>query len=190
MKLTAVSLLVLTCLSRELEAQNPLLHWLNNIAQQQLKQRESTIAQIHTVAEANRRKQLVREKLLQILGGLPNYSGPLNARITGSIRTDSYTIENVIFESLPGFYVTGNLWIPCLRFWLSACKLLAFIFSRGLLLERIRYRTLGNREYRFQCAHEPRGRFRPFDHLRVGLHVFIMARYWNCRTTFLRLGAS
>src|SRR5689334_14108387 len=93
-------------------AQDPLLHWLDHIAQQQLDQRERAIAAIRTVADANRRKQMVREKLNEILGGLPDYSGPLNPRITGQIQSEFYTIEKVIFESLPGFYVTANLYRP------------------------------------------------------------------------------
>ena len=46
------------------------------------------------------------------LGGLPDYNGPLNPEVTGEIRTDSYTIEKVIYESLPGFYVTANVYRP------------------------------------------------------------------------------
>jgi hypothetical protein len=116
MRLTLVALLVITCLHPPLSAQPPaqdsLLRWMDQIAQQQLDQRESAIAGISTVVDANRRKQLVREKLAEILGGLPNYNGPLNSRITGRIQTELYTIEKVIFESLPGFYVTANLYRP------------------------------------------------------------------------------
>ena len=42
------------------------------------------VAAIHTVAQAEARKKLVREKLLQSIGGLPDYHGPLNARVDGS----------------------------------------------------------------------------------------------------------
>jgi hypothetical protein len=85
---------------------------MDRIAQQQLQLRESAIAEIHSVADAERRKQSVRERLLDILGGLPDYNGPLNSRVTARIEADSYTIENVIFESLPRFYVTANLYRP------------------------------------------------------------------------------
>ena len=48
---------------------DPLLRWMNQIAQEQLTQRERVIAAIHTVANAERRKKYVRETLLEILGG-------------------------------------------------------------------------------------------------------------------------
>jgi len=37
---------------------------------------------------------------------------PLNPRIHGRIDMGDYTIEKVFFESMPGFYVTGNLFRP------------------------------------------------------------------------------
>jgi hypothetical protein len=85
---------------------------MDQIAQQQLQRRESAIAEIHNVADAERRKQWVRQTLLSVIGGLPDYSGPLNPRITGRLQSENYVIEKVIFESLPGFYVTANLYRP------------------------------------------------------------------------------
>ena len=37
---------------------------------------------------------------------------PLNAKVTGTVERDAYTIEKVIFESRPGFLVTANLYLP------------------------------------------------------------------------------
>ena len=91
---------------------DPLLRWMNHIAQQQLQQRQREIDNIHTVAEAEQRKRVVHETLLKLLGGLPHYSGPLNAKVTGEIQADGYTIEKVLFQSLPNFYVTGDLYRP------------------------------------------------------------------------------
>ena len=91
---------------------DPFLQWMDRIAQQQLDKRESAIAAIHTVAEAERRKKWVRESLLDILGGLPDYHGPLNARTTGRIEAEGFTIEKVLFESLPGFFVTADVYRP------------------------------------------------------------------------------
>jgi len=85
---------------------------MDQIAQQQLQMRENAIAEIHNVADAERRKQWVRQTFLSVIGGLPGYNGPLNARITGSLQSENYVIEKVIFQSLPGFYVTANLYRP------------------------------------------------------------------------------
>ena len=91
---------------------DPLLRWMNQIAQRQLEERRRAIEQIHSVADAERRKQKVRETLLELLGGLPDYNGPLNPKITGEIKAEGYTIEKVLFQSLPNFYVTGDLYRP------------------------------------------------------------------------------
>src|SRR5499426_1898104 len=93
-------------------AQDPLLAWLDRIAQQQLQWREQAIAEIRTVADAEKRKQWARAKILELIGGLPDYDGPLNARVTGRINGDSIVIEKVIFESLPGLFITANLYRP------------------------------------------------------------------------------
>ncbi|MBI1370531.1 MAG: acetylxylan esterase [Planctomycetes bacterium] len=37
---------------------------------------------------------------------------PLNLQVFGRIERDDYTVEKVIFESMPGHYVTGNLYRP------------------------------------------------------------------------------
>ncbi|HLY18305.1 MAG TPA: acetylxylan esterase [Bryobacteraceae bacterium] len=85
---------------------------MDQIAQSQLQSRENRIAGIRGVADAERRKQWVRQTFLSVVGGLPDYNGPLNPRITGRIQSENYAIEKVIFESLPGFYVTANLYRP------------------------------------------------------------------------------
>ena len=115
MRRTTIALLGVTLfpsLVAQQPPQDPLLSWMDRIAQRQLQAREDAIAKIRSVAEAERRKQWVRETLLSLIGGLPDYNGPLNPRITGRIQAEHYTIEKVIFESLPGFYVTGDLYRP------------------------------------------------------------------------------
>jgi dienelactone hydrolase len=109
--LCATILIPISLLAQE-PIHDPLLRWMNQIAQRELQKRQRVIDQIHTVAEAERRKQVVREKLLENLGGLPDYKGPLNAQITGQIQAEGYTIEKVLFQSLPNFYVTADLYRP------------------------------------------------------------------------------
>ena len=108
-------LLVCICafnVARLSAADDRLLKWMGRVAQSELSDREAAIARIHTLSEANARQAWVRAKILELLGGLPDYHGPLNARVTGRIERPRYTIENVVFESLPQFYVTANLYLP------------------------------------------------------------------------------
>ena len=37
---------------------------------------------------------------------------PLNAKVTGKLERENFTVEKIIFESYPGFYVTAALFIP------------------------------------------------------------------------------
>ena len=37
---------------------------------------------------------------------------PLQAKITGTIDRENFTVEKIIFESHPGFYVTGCMFLP------------------------------------------------------------------------------
>src|SRR5215204_475451 len=94
---TALCLTASVCLPQS-PSPDPLLAWLDRIAQQQLDQRERKIAAIRTRADAERRQAIVRAKLTELIGGLPTYSGPLNARVTGRLQSDTHTIEKVIFE--------------------------------------------------------------------------------------------
>jgi dienelactone hydrolase len=64
------------------------------------------------VAWAERKGEIARE-LRRALGLDPwPKKTPLNARVTGRTERDGYTIENVVFESQPNFYVTANVCVP------------------------------------------------------------------------------
>lgn len=64
-----------------------------------------------TKKDAEAYVESVRDKINQMLGPWPEKT-PLNARITGKVEREDYTIEKVIFESRPNFLVTANLYIP------------------------------------------------------------------------------
>lgn len=60
-----------------------------------------------------RRKQEVREQLLVANGLWPMpEKTPLKPTIHGKIEREGYTVEKVFFASMPGHYVTGNLYRP------------------------------------------------------------------------------
>ncbi len=60
-----------------------------------------------------KRRQVVREQVLVAAGLWPMpVKTPLKPVIHGKIDRDEYTIEKVFFASLPGHYVSGNLYRP------------------------------------------------------------------------------
>ena len=54
----------------------------------------------------------LRQKLLKTIGGLPAVKTDLHAEITGKIPMDGFTIEKLVFQSLPGIYVTALVYVP------------------------------------------------------------------------------
>jgi dienelactone hydrolase len=60
-----------------------------------------------------KRAEEVRMQLRVALGVWPEPTRtPLNAVVHGGIERDDYTVEKIFFESMPGFFVTGNLYRP------------------------------------------------------------------------------
>lgn len=80
---------------------------LNRLADQWDKKR----ALLQSAADVKARNAFVREKFLQMIGGLPEKS-PLNAVTVKTVEKDGYRVENVMFCSRPDFWVTGNLYLP------------------------------------------------------------------------------
>lgn len=68
-------------------------------------------AKLKTKADAEAYVKAVRDKVATCFGTFPEKT-PLNAKVTGKLERDAYTIEKVIFESRPQFRVTANLYIP------------------------------------------------------------------------------
>lgn len=52
------------------------------------------------------------EALRRSLGSFPAPPSPLNVRVTGTIPGDGFRVENILFESRPGVWVTANLYLP------------------------------------------------------------------------------
>ncbi len=66
-----------------------------------------------SLAEWEPRAAYLREHILASAGLLPMPDRtPLNAVVFGELAHPDYTVAKVYFESLPGFFVTGNLYRP------------------------------------------------------------------------------
>ncbi|WP_172594508.1 alpha/beta hydrolase family protein [Mariniphaga sediminis] len=91
--------------------ENILQLYLNQQAYNLLDRREQEIASLKTKQDWENRQKKIKTILSDIIGDFPDKT-PLNAKITGVIHKEGFRIEKIIFESLPGFFVTGCLYIP------------------------------------------------------------------------------
>jgi len=112
----ALSLLVEVTVAQELlrvreDLTDELNRYLTDYARKAWEERARVVARIATASEVAERQQYIRERILESLGGLPERA-PLNARITGTLVRDGYRVEKLIYESLPGYYVTANVYVP------------------------------------------------------------------------------
>jgi hypothetical protein len=63
--------------------------------------------------EFDARKKELRECIIKTLGIDPRLKGgPLHAIMRPPVMMNGYTVQNVAFESIPGYYVTGSLYKP------------------------------------------------------------------------------
>ena len=90
----------------------PYLRYQTEQAWKQDNQRQAAWAGIHTEEELLQTQEELRKKLLQMIGGLPEKKTDLHPQITGKMEMDGFSIEKLIFESLPGVYVTALVYIP------------------------------------------------------------------------------
>jgi len=76
-----------------------------------MRRRRERIEGLRTRVDAERYVAHVRRAVRRAFGPMPPRT-PLNARTTGRDRLRHYDLEKVVFESRPGFLVTGNLYLP------------------------------------------------------------------------------
>jgi cephalosporin-C deacetylase-like acetyl esterase len=93
-------------------ARQRLIETLDGIANKQLAERAQRVAGIQTRAAFEQRKAQVRAKILELIGGLPEHHGPVAVKEFGSLAGDGFRVEKLAYESLPGLWVTANLYIP------------------------------------------------------------------------------
>jgi len=80
-------------------------------ALEMLEEREKDIASISSLNEWKDWQAKAKEKLMEVVGPFPEKT-PLNPKITGKHKGNGFKFENIVFESQPGFYVSGTLFIP------------------------------------------------------------------------------
>lgn len=88
------------------------LKYQTEMAWRQDDERRKLWSQIRTEDDLKRVQRKMETDLLAMLGGLPSQRTPLHPRITGNIPMDGFHIEKLIYESLPGIYVTAHVYVP------------------------------------------------------------------------------
>jgi dienelactone hydrolase len=74
---------------------------------------DACLADVKTLEDWQRQRPELRRQFLEMMGlwPLPPRTD-LKPVITGKLEADAFTVERLHFQSLPGLYVTGNLYVP------------------------------------------------------------------------------
>ena len=90
----------------------PFLQYQADQAWREDDERQRAWDAIHDQRELSKTQDELRQKLLQMIGGLPAVKTDMHARVTGNIQMDGFSVEKLIFQSLPGVYVTALVYVP------------------------------------------------------------------------------
>jgi cephalosporin-C deacetylase-like acetyl esterase len=88
---------------------------LLELAAESEKKRRAKFAAVRSAAELETLQAELRRIFLALLDGLPTSSGPPPVKQAGRIDAEDYTIDKLVYESLPGYFVTALLYLPKAR---------------------------------------------------------------------------
>ena len=87
--------------------------YLRRLSHEALDGRLAKLEAVKSPEAAADYQKTLKQFFFATIGQLPERT-PLNARVAGRAKRDGYRVENVVFESQPGFFVTANLYLPAL----------------------------------------------------------------------------
>ncbi|MBS1805868.1 MAG: acetylxylan esterase [Acidobacteria bacterium] len=88
------------------------LQYQTSLAWHQDELRRARWSQVKSPADLQRLRAELRQSVLEMIGGLPKTRTSLNPTITGRVQGQGFRIEKLIFQSLPGLYVTALVYVP------------------------------------------------------------------------------
>jgi Acetyl xylan esterase (AXE1) len=90
----------------------PYLLYQTALAWHQDELRQAHWSQVKTEDDLLRLRAELRRSVLEMIGGLPTEKTDLHATVTGRISANGFHIEKLIYQSLPGLYVTALVYVP------------------------------------------------------------------------------
>lgn len=117
--IAATALTVLCVIASSSRAAEPSPHargetMLDAYLKHQVKQIEDNcLTDITTKADWEKRRPVLRQQFFDMMGlwPLPKKTD-LKATVTGTVEGEGFTVEKLYFQSMPGLFVTGNLYLP------------------------------------------------------------------------------
>lgn len=94
------------------DVENQLPEYVKRKAFECFKREEEEKSRIKSIDQFERRRDRIREYFIDAIGGLDLEKTDLETKIVGTIERDNYVIKKLIYQSLPRFYVTANLYVP------------------------------------------------------------------------------
>ncbi len=85
--------------------------YVSRLAAEAHQRRLTALAKLTSADAIAARQSYIRQTLWKIIGG-PLERTPLRTRTTGTFQREGYRVENLIYESRPGFHIAANLYIP------------------------------------------------------------------------------
>lgn len=91
---------------------------------------DDALSEIKTRADWDKLAPQWRQQFLDMMGlwPLPPRTN-LRATVTGTIDTPTFTVENIHYQSIPGLYVTANLYVPKKR--TGPCPTIVYVCGHG-----------------------------------------------------------
>ena len=94
------------------DARKSLTSYLSGLGAAQLAQRQEAMKSVATRQDAERRQADVRQKILDMMGGLPEHHGAVRVKEFGTVEESGFRVEKIAYESLPDLWVTANVYVP------------------------------------------------------------------------------
>lgn len=90
----------------------PYLFYQTALAWQQDALRQARWSHVKSEGDLLQLQGELRNSVLEMIGGLPSEKTDLHPTITGRISANGFHVEKLIYQSLPGFYVTALVYVP------------------------------------------------------------------------------